>query len=81
METRIVQSWHYNLTKGGFPGGPVVKNPAANAGDAGSVPVWEDPTGLGVAEPAPGVHAPQEKPPQSEACHRSEDPAQPQLDK
>ena len=26
-------------TKKGFPGGSVVKNPSANAGDAGSIPV------------------------------------------
>ena len=25
-----------------FPGGPVVKNPPANAGDTGSTLVWED---------------------------------------
>ena len=25
----------------GFPGGSVVKNPPANAGDAGSIPGWE----------------------------------------
>ena len=31
---------------GGFPGGAEVKNPLANAGDAGdlgSIPGWEDP--------------------------------------
>ena len=27
----------------GFPGSSVVKNPHANAGDAGSIPGWEDP--------------------------------------
>ena len=27
-----------------FPGGTVVKNPPANAGDTGSALVWEDPT-------------------------------------
>ena len=27
-----------------FLGGPVVKNPLANAGDMGSIPVWEDST-------------------------------------
>ena len=25
---------------GGFPGGPVVKNPPSKAGDAGSIPDW-----------------------------------------
>ena len=29
---------------GGFPGGSVVKNLPANAGDAGSVTIQEDPT-------------------------------------
>ena len=24
-----------------FPGGPMGKNPASNAGDAGSIPGWE----------------------------------------
>ena len=28
---------------GGFPGGSVVKNPPADAGDAGSIPGSEDP--------------------------------------
>ena len=28
----------------GFPGGPAVKNPPANAGNTGSILVWEDPT-------------------------------------
>ena len=27
----------------GFPGGSVVKNPPANAGDVGLLPQWEDP--------------------------------------
>ena len=26
--------------EGDFPGGPVVKNPSCNAGDAGSIPGW-----------------------------------------
>ena len=33
-----IQSWHLLLTAEGFPGGSVVKNLPANAGDAGSVP-------------------------------------------
>ena len=31
------------LKQGGFPGGTVVKNPPANAGDMGLIPCWEDP--------------------------------------
>ena len=34
----------------GFPGGSVVKNLAASAGDTGSIP-GEDPTCLGATEP------------------------------
>ena len=37
----------------GFPGGPVVKNPPASAGDTGLILVWEDPTCLGATEPVP----------------------------
>ena len=29
---------HQNLTSWDFPGGPVVKNPPASAGDTGSIP-------------------------------------------
>ena len=32
-------SWY--PTENGFPRGSVVRNPPANAGDAGSVPGWE----------------------------------------
>ena len=35
----------------GFPGGAVVKNPPANAGDTGSSPVWEDPACRGATKP------------------------------
>ena len=35
-----------------FPGGAVVKNPPANAGDMGSSPGREDPTCCGAAKPA-----------------------------
>ena len=31
---------------GGFPGGPVVKNPPANAGDIGSIPGWGRPLSI-----------------------------------
>ena len=34
-----------------FPGGAVVKNPPANAGDMGSSSVWEDPTCLKATKP------------------------------
>ena len=34
-----------------FPGGTVVKNPSANAGDTGSALVWEDPTCHGAMKP------------------------------
>ena len=37
--------------EGGVPGGTVVKNPPANAGDTGSSPVWEDPTCDGATKP------------------------------
>ena len=36
---------------GGFPGGAVVKNPLANAGDMGSSPGLEDPTCPGATKP------------------------------
>ena len=35
----------------GFPGGAVVKNPPANAGDMGSSPGPEDPTCRGATKP------------------------------
>ena len=35
-----------------FPGGAVVKNPPANAGDTVRPPVWEDPTCRGATKPA-----------------------------
>ena len=35
----------------GFPGGPVVKNPPAKAGDMGSIPDQEDPTSLRATRP------------------------------
>ena len=30
--------WNLKYDTGNFPGGPVVKNPPSNAGDAGSIP-------------------------------------------
>ena len=36
---------------GGFPGGAVVKNPPANAGDTGSSPGQKDPTCHGATKP------------------------------
>ena len=35
----------------GFPGGSVVKNPPANAGDTVRSLFWEDPTCLGATKP------------------------------
>ena len=35
----------------GFPGGSVVKNPPANAGDMVRSLIWEDPTCLGATKP------------------------------
>ena len=38
-------------TEWGFPGGVVVENPPANAGDMGSSPGLEDPTCCGATGP------------------------------
>ena len=43
-ETTILKPWVENefikeSKHGGFPGGPVIENPPANAGDTGSIPV------------------------------------------
>ena len=35
----------------GFPGGSVVKNPPADAGDTGLISGWEDPTGCRATHP------------------------------
>ena len=40
-----------SVDPGGFPGGSVVKNPPANAGDRSSIPIWEDPICLGAMKP------------------------------
>ena len=37
----------------GVPGGSVVKNPPANAGDMSSIPIWEDPICLGAMKIEP----------------------------
>ena len=42
---------HLEMYVGDFPGGTVVKNPPANAGDMGSSPVREDPTCSRTAKP------------------------------
>ena len=42
-------SWY--STENGFPGSSVVRNPPANAGDAGSVPGWESSPGEGKGYP------------------------------
>ena len=34
----MIQWQHKKITDGDFPGGPMVKNPPSNAGDAGSIP-------------------------------------------
>ena len=39
------------LSSWDFPGGAVVKNPAASAGAMGSIPVREDPTCCGTTKP------------------------------
>ena len=36
----------------GFPGGSVVKNTPANAGDTSSIPGWENPLDRGMATPS-----------------------------
>ena len=76
----------------GLPGGPVVKNPPANAGDTGSIPVQEDPHATEQLNPCSTItqpahlKPPQEKPPQWEVlahrnsrkpARRNKDPAQP----
>ena len=38
LESRDTEIVETNM--GDFPGGPVVKNPPSNAGDAGSIPGW-----------------------------------------
>ena len=67
----IIKTWYK-----GFPGGAVVENLPANAGDTGSSLVWEDPTCRGATRPvshnywacASGACAPQqERPRQWEA--------------
>ena len=42
-------SWY--STENGFPGSSVVRNPPANAGDAGLVPGWESSHGEGNGNP------------------------------
>ena len=49
MKVGWSRSW-----SGGFHGGSVVKNPPANAGDTGLIPVWEDSTCHGGT--VPGHH-------------------------
>ena len=39
------------MKEGYFPGGAVVKNPPAHAGDTGLILVWEDPTCRGAMKP------------------------------
>ena len=65
----------------GFPGGPVVKNPPADAGDTGLISALEDSTCCGAAKPV--LKAPQEeKPLQQEAqAPQQSSPHWPQLGK
>ena len=44
-------AWLNGRVAEGFPGGSVVKNPAANAGDSGSIPGLEDSAGGGNGNP------------------------------
>ena len=41
----------YKTRSWGFPGGPVVKNPPANAADMGSIPGLGNPTRRGATKP------------------------------
>ena len=46
-----IQSYIKKQEKRGFPGGAVVENLPANAGDTGSSLLWEDPTCRGATGP------------------------------
>ena len=46
--------FNWNIVALDFPGGSVVKNPHASAGDAGSVPRWGRSPGEGSGQPTPG---------------------------
>ena len=50
-KTNITTNSTYNSPHQGFPGGSVVKNPHANAGDMGLIPDPEDPTCLRTSSP------------------------------
>ena len=53
MNKNVCQTITYHRRKilEDFPGGTVVKNPSANAGDTGSTLVWEYPTCQGATKP------------------------------
>ena len=50
--TKCYQKQNKIKQKRGFPGGSVVKNPPAIAGDVGLIPGREDPTWCGTTKPA-----------------------------
>ena len=49
VRTRSQSQGFYNLVTWRFPGDSVLKDPPANAGDAGSTPGWGDPLKKGMA--------------------------------
>ena len=57
-----------------FPGGPVVKNPPANAGDMGQSLVQEDPTCYGATKPScsRACVLQHEKPPNAKPTHQNQ---------
>ena len=60
QRTDLIQTGgcHKDTTGRDFPGGPVVKNPSSNAGDAGSIPVWR--TKISYTEGQLSPHTPTE---------------------
>ena len=56
MSFSVVLISDKEFARKGFPGGSVVKNPAANAGDMRSAPSVGDPTCLGATEPVYHSH-------------------------
>ena len=49
--TPLRMTYNLKLMNWDFPGGAVVKNPPANAGETGSILVREDPTCHGATKP------------------------------
>ena len=56
-------------------GGPVVKNPPCSARGTGWIPLWEDPTWLGAAQPVHNCCARAAEPDLLEQSHHDEKPA------